>query len=265
MIAILTAAMLGQTPPQSQASLVSSMRAVSPGQSFDVALRLSLKPGWHVYWRNPGESGIPPTLQWTLPAGWKASEIAWPVPHRTLEKGISNFIYQGDVLLPVRIFTSKATPPGSVTLKATAKWLVCRETCIPGKAQLSASVVVGGYPVADPDWASRLSALDEQIPRHVPELPLSASRRGNTISLSIAPKAAVSGVAFYPADDLIDPGAKQPLRQRDGKSELLLTIASYAPSNVERLKGLLVAPKGTTWAPGLEAITVDIPIQRKKP
>ena len=65
-----------------EAELVSSRAAVAPGESFLVALRLKVRPEWHTYWINPGDSGAPTTLDWALPAGFKADAIQWPVPHR---------------------------------------------------------------------------------------------------------------------------------------------------------------------------------------
>jgi thiol:disulfide interchange protein DsbD len=62
------------------AELVAEQQALVPGETATVALRLAIEPGWHTYWRNPGESGLPTTLEWRLPPGYAAGSIAWPAP-----------------------------------------------------------------------------------------------------------------------------------------------------------------------------------------
>ncbi|MFT3790416.1 MAG: protein-disulfide reductase DsbD family protein [Rudaea sp.] len=110
----------------------------APGQTAWMGVVLTPDPGWHTYWVNPGDSGLPTKLAWTLPAGFKAGEIAWPAPKRIKVGDLYNFGYDGIALLPVPIEVPPDAPPGSVAhLAVTVKWLVCHEECVPGKAELS--------------------------------------------------------------------------------------------------------------------------------
>lgn len=118
-------------------SLVSEHRAVVPGQRASLGLHLRHAAQWHSYWINPGDSGLPTRLEWALPAGWRASDIAWPAPTRFEFSGLYNFGYDGDMLLPVVIdVPADAAIGAEAGITVEAKWLVCREECIPGKATL---------------------------------------------------------------------------------------------------------------------------------
>ena len=65
-----------------KARLVAETGSIAPGETVWVALHLEMRPGWHVYWRNPGDAGLPPEIAWKLPPGFTAGEIAWPTPER---------------------------------------------------------------------------------------------------------------------------------------------------------------------------------------
>src|SRR4051812_48172467 len=125
--------------PRATASLVSEVDAMSPGKPFRVALRLRLASGWHTYWQNPGDAGVPPELEFDLPSGVTAGPIAWPTPQRVAEGPLMTYAYTGEVLLPVVI--TPATD--AVSVKAHANWLVCREICVPEEADFQLDLPVG--------------------------------------------------------------------------------------------------------------------------
>jgi thiol:disulfide interchange protein len=120
-----------------KAELLADTTAVVPGKAFTIGLLLRMVPGWHTYWKFPGDAGIPTELKWNLPPGWKTGEIQWPIPLKLNEPGdIQIYGYHDEVLLMQQI-----TPPGSisastVTLAAEANWLVCEKICIPGNASV---------------------------------------------------------------------------------------------------------------------------------
>ncbi len=120
-----------------KASLVADTTAVVPGNPFTVGLLLRMAPGWHTYWKFPGDAGIPTEIKWNLPPGWKVGEIQWPIPLKLDEPGdIQIYGYHDEVLL-----MQKITPPASIAepnmkLSAEANWLVCEKICIPGSANV---------------------------------------------------------------------------------------------------------------------------------
>jgi DsbC/DsbD-like thiol-disulfide interchange protein len=135
-------------------SLIAETRSIVPGQPFHLALRQQIEPGWHTYWSNPGDSGLPTTIDWTLPADFKAGPIVWPTPSRFTVGPVVDYGYQQDILLPVTIDVPARLPPGSnVSISAHASWLVCSDTCIPEDAAVSLSVPVAVIAEPDPMWA----------------------------------------------------------------------------------------------------------------
>jgi thiol:disulfide interchange protein DsbD len=112
-----------------------------PGTSDEdlAGLYFKLEPGWHVYWRNAGDSGEPPHIHWTLPEGVAAGPLRFPAPRRLPLGPLMDFGYEGEVYFPMSLSIAKGIGPGQVTLGAKVDWLVCREVCIPGKAALEAS------------------------------------------------------------------------------------------------------------------------------
>src|SRR6478735_8238063 len=127
-----------------QAELVAPQLSIQPGQAFRVALRLDHDEHWHSYWINPG-TGYPTTLKWTLPEGFTAGPIVWPVPHvvKDTRGQVTGNGYENRVFLFVQITPPASLPAGQpVTLRAKADWLMCSEVCMPGNADLELTLDV---------------------------------------------------------------------------------------------------------------------------
>jgi thiol:disulfide interchange protein DsbD len=125
------------------AELVAERSAVQPGQPIRIGLRLQHQPHWHTYWRNPGDSGLPTTLSWTLPALSQIDEIVWPVPRRLWIGPLVNYGFEGELLLPqVYLPAVDARVGSTLELQAVASWLVCKEVCIPETVTLALQLPV---------------------------------------------------------------------------------------------------------------------------
>ena len=114
-----------------EAELIAETRTATPGQALYVALHQKIIPGWHTYWRNPGDAGEATSLDWTLPSGWSAGPIIWPEPERFLSGPLMNYVFSTEVYLPVTIEVPADARPGRTTLAATVNWLVCKDVCVP--------------------------------------------------------------------------------------------------------------------------------------
>ena len=125
------------------ARLVLSHDSAPPGATVMAGLHLKMKPGWHTYWQNGGDSGAPTTIDWTLPKGITAGEILWPVPEKYEAEGLFTFVYHDDVVLLVPLKLAADVSPGKLELKAKAAWLECEKLCLPGGADVDASLTVG--------------------------------------------------------------------------------------------------------------------------
>lgn len=115
---------------------------VAPGETVRLGLHLTQKPGWHTYWRSPGDIGLPTDITWQTPPGATTTPYIYPVPHRYDVEGIISYGYDDQVLLFTELTLPESLPEGEVVLGATAKWLVCEVMCIPGEAELSLPVTV---------------------------------------------------------------------------------------------------------------------------
>src|SRR4029453_16493025 len=100
-------------------------------------------PGWHTYWINPGDSGEPAQIEWSLPTGFTAGAIAWPYPERIPVGPAMSFGYSREVVLPVPVTPPGGLAPGTpVTLRGRASWLVCEKICIPEEAPVEITLPV---------------------------------------------------------------------------------------------------------------------------
>jgi thiol:disulfide interchange protein len=150
-----------------EAELVTAREGIVPGAVLELGLRLKLDPGWHVYWKNPGDSGNAPTLALELPEGYKAGELLFPWPKRIPVAHLVNFGFEGEVLLPVRVDVPAGLPEGSVTLRARAEWLECKESCLPAGADLSIRLPVVREAAASVH-AALFGATAERLPVALP-------------------------------------------------------------------------------------------------
>jgi thiol:disulfide interchange protein len=131
-----TAAELESNPSHSIATLVSDVQQVKDGVPFKVAARLVMLPGWHTYYKEAGDAGMPTRVVWTLPPGFKASELIWQKPSKFTDAGITTYGYNAPNLTGATI-TPPANFSGPVKIKAHVSWLCCKDICIPGKADLT--------------------------------------------------------------------------------------------------------------------------------
>jgi thiol:disulfide interchange protein/DsbC/DsbD-like thiol-disulfide interchange protein len=113
---------------------------VSPGKPVWLGLVIEHAPHWHTYWKNPGDSGLPTTLTWQLPAGVTAGEIAWPTPQRLPIGPLVNYGYEGQLLLPVPAAVASDFKGESLNVKLSAQWLVCKDVCIPQQGEFALRV-----------------------------------------------------------------------------------------------------------------------------
>lgn len=205
-------------------SLVTDTDAVAPGVPFRAALRFQLADGWHTYWKNPGDAGVPPSFELT-PAG---GPIDWPAPNRVAEGPVMTYAFTGAFLLPV---TLKAD--GAVTLKAHANWLVCKEICVPEEGDFSL-VLPAGTPGANAQ-AGLFAAHDRSVPRASPWQATIAADG----SLSVQGAMGVTAAVFVPdSAGRIDDDAPQVLTVRDGGFVLALKLAEgFKPA--DGLSGIL--------------------------
>ena len=153
LLLLATPALAQDAPPKVHARLVAEDKAVAPGGTITIALEEKIAPGWHTYWKNPGDAGAPTEIQWTLPAGWKAGAIQWPRPKRLPVGPLMDYGYEGTPWLLTQLTAPTDAPTdanGTMTIKAAVSWLVCEKICIPEDTVLTITLPVSK---AEPDPA----------------------------------------------------------------------------------------------------------------
>jgi thiol:disulfide interchange protein DsbD len=243
--------------PHARLELVPEGAAASPG-AFRVAVRLSIDPGWHLYWKNPGDSGQAPSFGWELPAGVRFTGLDWPYPERLDDASGAAYGYRDEAVFIAHFESSNAARDAVLTVHA--KWLACEKTCVPeeGTAQAALSASSGS--------AALFAAAEKRIPYSNPHWLFSPILDGRTIYLAVLPPEDArvpQGLRFFPEDPrILDPHAPQAVTGTPQASELSLPLSGNAPPPA-RLKGVLVADSAWEKWDARQALEIDAPVAVK--
>lgn len=195
-----------------------------------------LSEGWHIYWKNPGDSGAPPSMKWELPKDMEFVGLQWPAPHRINTGGIVSYGYEGSATLVAQIRVPKGTKPGTYDYSLNTDFLVCKDLCLPGTAANK----------------GKLEILNDYSSSILPPLPLagkpdsaSFKAEGDNIALTFdVPQLAgltVSNAYFFPASEAtIDHGAEQKWKLAGTKLTLTVKKSEYATKPFSAIEGVLV-------------------------
>ncbi len=130
--------------------MLANTKAIAPGSRFKLGIELKMSPGWHTYYKDPGQSGMPTRVRWILPAGFSSSDLEWQKPHKFNESGIITYGYFGRTLVAATITAPSDLKAGQrLSFSARVKWLSCKEMCLPGNgdAMIALPVVSAGAKV----------------------------------------------------------------------------------------------------------------------
>ncbi|MSU52016.1 MAG: hypothetical protein EXS41_01285 [Opitutaceae bacterium] len=254
---------------QVKASLVAAETAIVPGKPVQVALRLVHQPHWHTYWINPG-TGLVTEIKWSLPPGWTASAIQWPAAHVIKDKTgtVTGNGFENDTLLPVTLTPPAGLAAGTtITLKASAEWLMCEDVCMPGNADVTLTLPVAATAAPDATFGSRLSAVVAGLPRADAAWKVSATRDAKNITLTVSPAAPSAGktatpadLRFFADDNLVAYELPQTItRDSAGGYVLTLSISPEAPKDAAKLTGVLTNEKGWLADGSLRGLRIDLP------
>jgi len=257
-LALLAAPVLAwAAPPEAstehvQARLVSAQATVAPGQRFTVAFEQNIKPHWHTYWQNPGDSGQATSLDWT---GAQAGPIQWPTPSVQAIGPIVNYGYEGRAALLVELTVPADAKPGS-RFKPTAavRWLVCKDVCIPEDVTLGLDL-----PVAAEGKASADAAQVEEWRGAIPK-PAAFAVQLKPAPQGVRLSGQTAGVtkAYFFADTwgAVAHSAPQAFKAEGGGWTLDIPAGDEPVPAAKPLSGVLVL----TTAAGDQASTVSVPM-----
>jgi thiol:disulfide interchange protein DsbD len=220
------------------------------GKAIPVGIRLKMEPGWHSYWVNPGDSGVPLKAVWTLPDGWKAGPLLQPVPKRFMTGDLPGFGYEGEATFVVSL-TPPPSAAGAAELKVKLSWLTCNENaCVPGDVDLTLKLAPGESGVG-----KGIDAALEKIPVTLTGSSLAVDEKEDGVHLRLTLPDGVdgTGLSAYPATaQVLDTGAKLDFT-KDGPAWICTAKKNeYADGPLTKLElvlagGKLPHPLTVTW------------------
>lgn len=241
-----------------EATLIPELEVATPGQPLWVALHFEIDAGWHTYWKNPGDSGEPTRMAWTMPDGVEASGIYWPFPHRIPYGPLVNFGYDDAVTHLVRIDVPETWVVGTpLDLAVQATWLVCEDICIPEEQAFTLSIPTGDVARADPAAAALFAETRRQVPVPSPwdsQFAVDGDRVALGVEIGTAVEQVENAVFFPDAWGFVEPAGDQDVAIDDGSLTLSLVRGELVPET--SLDGVLVLTERTADGDIVRAVTI---------
>ncbi len=255
-LALLLTALVGAFAPSAHAAhtraklLVSALSA-KPGDTVLAGVRLQMDPGWHTYWKNPGDSGGPTTIEWQLPPGVSAGEIQWPLPEKLTIEEVTTYVFHDEVMLLVPLKLAADLKPGPLELKANVSWLECEKLCLKGDARVTAPLEIAAETKSSSD-APLLETARSKLPQ--PATGLSArgawekppTGDSRPLILEWSPPASVSEPDFFPdANDAFEvQSATEIVSAGADKVRLRKGVKKFEGNWPSEISGVLIQKSG---------------------
>ena len=261
-----------------EAQLLLAADPAAPGTTVMAGVRLKMEPGWHTYWKNPGEAGQATEIKWQLPPGVTAGEIQWPVPEKIPPADVTTYGYENEVVLLVPLTLASNLAAGPLKLTAKVSWLECKESCIPASAQIQGTLNAGSATTPSAD-ASRLTAWQEKAPAASTNFPAHAwwekPASGDTRGLDLQWTGKTGGADFFPAasDNFEMQGATEVLAAPAGEIHLRKLVKKSSGDWPGEISGVFASASGATEAtiaigdapPATDAARIAPPPQAAEP
>ena len=229
---------------QVKAKLIASVDTVHAGDEILVGVQELIIPHWHTYWINPGDSGLPTTIKYTLPEGASAGDIQWPTPKRIVLGPVTNYGYENEVILLSKIKIPNTLEVGKeFSINAQVKWLVCDEICIPQQVNLTLNLPVASAGTPSGNGSALIKVAQNSLPTSSP-WPIELTKTDSTLAIKLKntqfKNANLKEVTFY-ADKWgkVKHSADQAWKLSNDTLELQVTSGDEPLTNNETLSGIL--------------------------
>ncbi|HWA96475.1 MAG TPA: thioredoxin family protein [Terracidiphilus sp.] len=244
--------------------LVPSQSIQRGGQPVQAGLHFTLDPSWHIYWKNAGDAGDPPHVAWTMPKGVTASAFQFPAPKRLPLGPLMDFGYENEVVFPFTISAASSAPLGPAKLHAKIDWIVCQNSCIPGKADLEITRTISATaenPASDPLITKFIGLLPKPLPSADKAV---FQQTASGFRLSVETGQPEKSAIFYPSDqDFIDNPAPQNIAATSSGFVLDLKKSPYYTDAPKVLNGVIELSGGRAYElsakPGTVAAVATAP------
>ncbi|GAB4244701.1 MAG: thioredoxin family protein [Candidatus Methylacidiphilales bacterium] len=244
---------------------LAEVTAVAPGGTFWVATELEMKPGWHVYWINPGDSGLPPSTDWEVPEGVKIGPVQWPYPHEFKVGPLISLGYEGRVLLMQEVQVPDGWPVGKdLVLKGKVSWLVCEDICLPGSGQIEVKIPVrpeGGE--RNPSVAEAFAETRAAWPVELEKGAVRTRVQGNELVVEAEVEPGPGEPKFYPLAEGFTRLAERQVFTRTGKGfQLQVPLDRVEVLENGKVRGVLVNERGFPGFSNRRALAFESELQR---
>lgn len=251
-----------------EVELISNVSTIVPGRTFWVGLHMTMDEGWHTYWRNSGDSGLPTDIQWYLPKGFGAGDIQWSYPKRfDYSQGLSGYGYDGQVILFTEIWPPDELPVDEeFQINAQVRWLSCEEICVLGSAQFSISLIANNEEVQINERNHQLFMDEKQRwPILTDAWQITAFDNDDAYVLNVSPNAEISydmnDLFFFPyRNDIIDHSAQQKFDHVKSGYQLTIPKTVLLKKTIQNIQGILVSSQGWGNDSGQQALFFDAPV-----
>lgn len=232
-----------------KASLIVRNAVVKPGDTAHVAVVFKIEKDWHIYWLNPGNSGMETKVIPALPKGYVLDGLVFPAPDRIVEEELVTFGYAKEAMIISTIIIPKNAKSGKQKIKFDINWLECKEICIPGKAVLTANIEIGTKTSAQSDdWLKIYNRYADRIPGATPDWKVSARMKDGLLHLEFGCKSGncpkIQNFEIFP----VDPGYymyQKPVIKSSGKIySTTIKLDEFRETDPKRFNALIYAPKG---------------------
>ena len=242
--------------PHVRVELIADRATPGPGMRF--GLRFTLDPEWHIYWLNPGDSGGPPEVTWSLPSGTMAVGIEWPAPERIDIGGLVNYGYHNSVVLPVPVaVAADVRIPGGFTVRASVRWMACANLCVPGKADLVMTFPLNAAESSQlVAWKAEIEAARGLMPKPAPaSWKASARATGDTFIVDVLTGSREEHAVFFPLElSQVNDSADQAVTPLAAGVRVVLRKSSQLARDPGALRGVLALSGG-------RAFVVEAPVR----
>jgi len=226
-------------------SVIAEHSAVKPGDQITIATTIKLAPHWHVYWSNPGDSGLPVKLNWTLPEGFEISNIKWPIPDKISYDILVNYGYYNEVTLLQTLSVPDMLKEGSIDLSLTADMLVCNEICIPETSNVD--LQLNDPNNLDHDMSEFVKAAETKLPTPI-KGQFHYSEASEILYLSFMPEdrtvlhdATIENADFFPYDwGIINHATEPEVSIESDTVHIKMERGDQPLEDLNQLSGLLV-------------------------
>lgn len=233
-----------------QVTLILSADSARPGDTVMAGVHLKMEPGWHTYWKNSGEAGMPTKIEWQLPPGVTNGDVQWPLPQKLPPADVTTYGYEDEVVLLVPLKLAANLKPGPLDLKAKVSWLECKEQCIPGSGDVEAKLNIGDATKSSSDaalinlWQSKTPQSNNLFSFQAHwEKSLAADTRtmiieGNQTAADIIP---IESVDFFPdsSDAFEVQGQTEKVDSKNGFA-LRKTVKKFSGDWPSKISGVIV-------------------------